>query len=117
MRFAHRNRHDAAGAANLVAFLDARVFAQQHRADLIFFQVQRDARNAALELDQLAGHDVFQAVNARDAVAHRNHRAGFGDVDRLFVVLDLLAQHARDFIRPNLSHKFLCSESLPARQL
>ena len=60
--------------------------------------------DAALELDQLAGHDVFQAVDARDTVAHRNHRAGFGDVDRLLVVLDLLAQQARDFICPNLSH-------------
>ena len=104
-RFAHRHRHDAAGAANFVAFLDAGVFAQQHGAHLVFFQVQRDAGNAALELDQLAGHDVFQAVNAGDAVAHRNHRAGFGDVDRAFVILDFLAQQARDFIRPNLSHK------------
>ena len=81
------------------------VIAQQHRADLVFFQVQGDAGNAALELDQFAGHDVFQAVNARDAVAHRNHRAGLGDVDRALVIFNLLAQHARDFIRPNLSHK------------
>ena len=83
------------------------IFAQQHGADLVFFQVQRDAGNAALELDQLAGHDVFQAVNAGDTVAHRDHRAGLGDVDRLLVILDFLAQHARDFICPNLSHKFL----------
>ena len=111
--FAHRNRHDAAGAADLVAFLDARVFAEQHGADLVFFQVQRDAGNAALELDQFAGHDVFKAVDAGDTVAHRNHRAGFGYVDCAFVVLNLLAQHARDFIRPNLSHKetlYMCRQ-------
>ncbi len=101
---AHRHAHDASRAANLVAFHDAGGFAQQHRAHLIFFQVQSDARNAALELDEFAGHHVLQAVNARDSVAHRNHRAGLGDVDRLIVVLDLLAQQARDFIRPNLSH-------------
>ena len=75
--FAHRNRHDAAGAPDLVAFLDVGVIAQHHRAHLIFFQVQRDARNAARELDQFARHDVFQTVNAGDTVAHRNHGAGF----------------------------------------
>ena len=42
-RLADRDRHDAAGALHLVAFFDLPVVAQQHRADLIFFQVQRDA--------------------------------------------------------------------------
>ena len=65
-------------------------FAQQHRAHLVFFQVQGDAGNAVRELDQLAGHDLFQAVDAGDTVAHRDHRAGFGDVDRAFVIFDLL---------------------------
>src|SRR6185369_13105211 len=102
--FAHRNRHDAAGAANLVAFLDASELAQQHRADLIFFQVERDTGNAALEFDQLAGHDVLQAVNAGDTIAHRDHRAGFRDVHRTVVVVNFLAQQARDFICPYLSH-------------
>ena len=34
------------------------------------------------ELDQLAGHDGFEAVNAGDAVADRDDRSGLGDVDR-----------------------------------
>ena len=74
-RLAHRNRHDAARALDLVAFFDVGVVAQHHRAHLIFFQVQRDARNAAGELDQLARHHVFETVNARDSVTHRNHRS------------------------------------------
>ena len=49
MRFAHRHGHDAAGAAYFVAFFDVLVFAQQHRADLIFFQVHRDAGNVVAE--------------------------------------------------------------------
>ena len=57
-RFADRHRHDAAGAADLVAFLDLREVAQEHRADLIFFQVQRDTGDAVGELDQFAGHDT-----------------------------------------------------------
>ena len=98
---------------DLVAFLDFRVFAQQHRAHLVFFQVHGDAGNAVRELDQLAGHDLFQAVNARDAVAHRDHRADFGDIDRAFVILDLLAQNAGDFVRSNLSHNSFLPINLP----
>ena len=30
--------------------------------------------NAVRELDQLAGHDVLEAVNARDAVADADYR-------------------------------------------
>ena len=74
-RFAHRHRHDAAGAADFVAFLDLRVIAEQHRAHLVFFQVHGDAGNVVRELDQLAGHDLFQAVDSGDAVAHRDDRA------------------------------------------
>ena len=80
-RFAHRHRHDAAGAADFVAFLDLRVIAEQHGADLVFFQVHGDAGDVVRELDQLARHDLFQAVDAGDAVAHRDHRADLGDVD------------------------------------
>jgi hypothetical protein len=74
-RLAHRHGHDAAGALDFVAFLDLRVFAQQHRAHLVFFQVHGDAGHAVRELDQFAGHDLFEAVDAGDAVAHRDHRA------------------------------------------
>ena len=42
------------------------------------------------KLDQLAGHDLFQAVDSGDAVAHRDHRAGLRDIDGAFVVFDLL---------------------------
>ena len=42
------------------------------------------------ELDQLAGHYFLQAVNAGDAVAHRNYRARLADVDGPIVVFNLL---------------------------
>ena len=60
--------------------------------------------DAVRELDQLAGHDLFQAMDAGDAVADRNHRADLGDVNGALVVLDLLAENAGDFVRSNLSH-------------
>ena len=49
---------------HLVAFLDLRVVAQQHRADLVFFQVHGDAGDIVRELDQFARHDFFQAMNS-----------------------------------------------------
>src|SRR5579884_2997606 len=104
---ADRHRHNAAGAADFVAFLDLLVLAQQHCADLVFFEVQRDAGNIVRKLDQLAGHYVFQTVNASDAVADGDNRAGFGNVDGLVVILNLAAQYARDLIRSDLSHNSL----------
>ena len=109
-RLAHRHRHDAAGAPDFVAFLDLRVIAQQHRAHLVFFQVHGDAGDVVRELDQFARHDLFQAVDARDAVAHRDHRADLGDVDGALVILDLLAQNTGDFVRSNLSHNSFRSD-------
>jgi len=42
-RLAHGHRDDAAGAADFVAFLQVGVFAEQHSADLILFEVHGDA--------------------------------------------------------------------------
>ncbi len=104
-RLAHRHRHDRAGAAHFLAFLDVLVFAQQHRAHLIFFEVHGDAGNAVAELDQLARHDLVEAVNARDAVADRHDGADFADIDGTLVVLDLVPQNACNLVCPYLSHK------------
>ena len=46
---AHRHAHDSAGALDLVALFDLRVVAQQHRADLVLFQVHGDAGDAVRE--------------------------------------------------------------------
>ena len=109
-RVAHRHGHDFVRALHRVAFANFGVVAEQHRADLIFFQVQRDAENVVREFQHLAGHAAVQAVNARDAVADRNHRADFFDRDRLLVILDLLAQNLCDLVRLDIRHP--CSRFL-----
>ena len=78
---ADRHRDDAAGALDRVAFLDLRVVAEEHGADAVLFEVQRDAEDAVRELEHLAGHRALDAVHARDAVADRDDGADFGDVD------------------------------------
>ena len=67
-------------------------------ADVVLLEVQHQAADAALELDQLAGGDAGEAVDAGDAVGLREHGAGLGDVDLLAVVLDLLADDAADLV-------------------
>ena len=91
------------------AFLDLLIFAEQHRADLVFFEVHRDAGNIVAELDQFARHDLLQAVDAGDAVAHRDHRPDFGNVDRAFVILNLLAEDAGNFVCSDVSHNLVLS--------
>jgi hypothetical protein len=88
---AHRHRDDAARALDRVAFLDVVDWTQQHRADALFFQIERDAVQAVRELEHLAGHGAFDAVNARDAVAEEMTGADFGDVDVHGVVADVVA--------------------------
>ena len=104
MRLAHRHGHDLAGALDLIAFLDLGVVAQQHRADLVLVQVHRQTGHAVRELDQLAGHHLVQAMNARDAVAQRDDRADLVHLDPLLVVLNLLAKQLCYLIRPDLCH-------------
>ena len=54
--------------------------AEEHGADAVFFEVQRDAEHAVRELEHLARHRVLDAVDARDAVADRDDGADFGHV-------------------------------------
>src|SRR5262249_11974136 len=90
--------HDASGALDLIAFTDGGVFAEQHDADLAFFQVQGEASDVVREFEQLAGHDLFQSVDPGDAVSDRNHRTHFAHVNAGSVFFDLLADDLADFV-------------------
>jgi hypothetical protein len=48
---------------------------RMHGADLVLLEVERDARDAVGELEQLAGHHLVEAVDAGDAVADVNSGA------------------------------------------
>ena len=103
--FADGHAHDAAGALDLVAFADLRVLAQQHHADLVFFQVHGDAGDVVRELEQFSGHDFVEAVDAGNTVAQGDDRADFVHGDLGFVVLDLLPDQLRDLVCFDLCHK------------
>ena len=94
----HGHPEQLAGPAHLVALLDAEVVAEDDDADRALFQVEDLAEGAVLELEQLAGHGVRQAVDAGDAVADLEHPADLGEVDLAAVLLDLLGDDRRDLV-------------------
>ena len=67
------HREDLAGALDRLALLDAGEVAEDDGADLADVEVQRQAEDAVLELEQLVGHGRGQALDVGDAVA------GLGD--------------------------------------
>src|SRR6266702_3505941 len=103
-RFADRHGHNRVRALDDVAFLQFRRFAEQHHADLFFLEVQRDAVDLVRKGQHLAGHDLFQAMNARNAVADADNRANFVHRNGLLVVLNLLAQNLADFVCLDVGH-------------
>ncbi len=60
---------------DLRAFHDVLVVAEQDRADLGFFEVEREADDAVRELDGLVEHHVAQALDAGHAVTDLAHDA------------------------------------------
>ena len=112
--FADGHRDDAPGALHDVAFLDFRVLAEQHRADAVFLEIQRDAEDAVRKLEHLAGHGALDAVHARDAVAERHDAADFGDVHLDGVAADLLADDLGNLFSFDV-HNLLCRGAPPPR--
>ncbi len=97
-------RENLAGALDLVAFAELGVVAENDGAHLVLFKGERQAGNAVREAEQLAGHDLVEAVQAGDAVAERGDGADLVDLDLRVVVRDLLAKELRNFVCLDLSH-------------
>ena len=100
--FADRDVHNGAGALDRIAFLDAGVAAEDHRADIVGFEIERHAFDAAGEFDQFAGLDVVEPINPRDAVADAQDFAHFADLGFRAEVLDLALQDRGNLRRLNI---------------
>jgi hypothetical protein len=79
---------DAAGALDRVALGDVLVRAQDHRADRITLEVEREAKGVLRELEHFSLHRVLQAVDAADAVRDRHDAANAACFGRRSEVLD-----------------------------
>src|SRR5262245_40146668 len=113
-RLARRHLDDSFGALDDVTFFDRLKFAEQDRADLVLFEVERESRRALLEFQQLAGHHLFEAVNSGDPVADLDHRADFGHGHAGVEMLDLLSNDftylvRSDFVCHYINLLFICA--------
>ncbi len=98
-RIADRHLEKAPGALDLVALLDLVPLAEEHRADVVRLEVQRQPSDVVGKLEQLAGHDVVEPVDARDAVGHGEHRAHLGEVGpAVLEPLDAVLEDAGDLV-------------------
>ena len=79
---ADRHRQDASGGEDGCALLDVAAFAEDHRADRLFVEVQRQAQRAVFELEQIVHRGAGQTRDACDAVADLEHATDLGDLDR-----------------------------------
>ena len=101
---AHRHFENAAGAAAALAFLEFQVVAEHHGADGVAFEIERDAVNAAIELDHLAVHDLGQTVNADNAVEYADDGALVAGLHRGIEAFDPLLDDFTDFRGIQLLH-------------
>ena len=69
-----------AGALDGVALDDLLPVAEQHGADVVLLEVQREADDVVGQLEHLERHAVVEAVDARDPVADLEHGADLGEV-------------------------------------
>jgi hypothetical protein len=99
---ADRNFRDAARPLDRIAFLNADIVAHQHGADIVFFEVQRDAVEPAGKFEHLAGHGSVEAVYFGDAVADLDDGPGLLDIDLFVEAFDLFFDDRTDFVCPDL---------------
>ena len=95
-RLADRHLGDAVGALDGVAFLDLRVVAEEHRADVVRSRFSTSPNDVARELEQLAGHRLLEPVDARDAVADLDDAADLLEVDLRLVARQLALDDLAD---------------------
>ena len=101
---ADRHLQQPAGGADFVAFLQLRVVAEDDRADLGLVEVQRQAGDAAAEVEHLVQHHVAEPLDVGDAVADLADRA-----DGLLGGRGLRARDLRFDFLDQVSHVFVLS--------
>src|SRR5438034_3937612 len=118
-----RNLEHAGGAADFIAFLQLEVIAEDHGADVVFFEVEGEgsdflARLGGGHLEHLARHRLLEAVDARDAVLYLEDGADFFDIERVEVRrFDFAEENVLDFAgaKDRVSGHYLCALKLIMR--
>ncbi len=101
---ANRHVNDGAGTLDGVAFLDTTIFTEDHDADIVDFEVEGHALDAAREFDHLAGLDLIEAMHAGDAVTDAEHLADLGNLGFSAEILDLALQDFGNLCGADIHH-------------
>ena len=88
--------HDGVGALDGVAFFDVTVGTEDNNTDVVGFEVQGHALNAAGEFDHFTGLNVVQTIDAGDTVTDGENATHFGHFGFLTEILDLVFQDRRN---------------------
>ena len=83
--FADRDLEQPLGALDRVALHDLLPVAEQHGADVVGLEVERQAGDVMGELEQLERHAVLEPVQAGDAVADGQDGADLGQLGLAFL--------------------------------
>src|SRR6201992_2233497 len=109
---ADRDLEQVAGPFDRVALDDLVPLAEQHAADVVGLEVQRQAGHPVGQLQHLQRHAVVKAVDAGDAVGHGEDGANLGQIGGIRLqTLDPLPQDAPDLVRLDL-HRHASQSSL-----
>ena len=96
---ADRDLEQAVGALDRVALDDLVPLAEQHDADVVGLEVQRQAGDVVRQVEQLERHAVVEPVDAGDAVGDREHGADLGEVGGVGLQpLDPLPEDLRNLV-------------------
>ena len=98
-RLADRDVEQAPGAPDGVALDDLLPLAEQHGADVVGLEVEREPGHAVRQVEHLERHAVLQAVDAADAVGDRQHGPDLGEIGARGVeALDPALEDRGDFV-------------------
>src|SRR3954447_7944660 len=112
---ADRDLEQAVGALDRVALDDLLPLAEQHGADVVGLEVERQADDVMRQLEHLERHAVLQAVDARDAVADREDGPDLGQLRAARVEpLDAALEDAGDLVGLDLHVSCLLLGESPA---
>ena len=96
---ADRDLEQAVGALDRVALDDLLPRAEEHGADVVGLEVERQADDVVREFEHLERHAVLEAVDAGDAVTDRQDGADLGQVGLAGVeALDAGLEDGGDFV-------------------
>ena len=102
--FANRHLRDLTGSLYDVAFFDMSNFTQNRNTDIVCFQIENHAQNAAGEFQKFHRHCILYAVYSGNTITNGQNSSGFAYIQLFFIAFYLLRNNLTNFFRFNCFH-------------